>query len=100
MHQIRAHLEYIKHPIANDSMYRKKCEFKKLSFVRDEWKVTDCNDCLNGIEIPYEELWLHAIEYTIEYDKQEKTFRAEQPEWSKPEFKVCEYLKQWEMNHK
>ncbi|KAL7718859.1 RNA pseudouridylate synthase [Entamoeba marina] len=93
MHQIRAHLEYIKHPIANDSMYRKNVNLKIIFF-------TDCNDCLNGIEIPYEELWLHAIEYTIEYDKQEKTFRAEQPEWSKPEFKVCEYLKQWEMNHK
>ncbi|EDR26097.1 ribosomal pseudouridine synthase, putative [Entamoeba dispar SAW760] len=99
MHQIRVHLSYENHPIANDSMYRNKNEYCIHFSIPENWKQPGCKECISGIEIPQENLWLSCIELSVEYHGTIKTFISEIPKWGTKNYDCSKDLQEWRMVH-
>ncbi|GAB5359517.1 hypothetical protein AAMO2058_000550900 [Amorphochlora amoebiformis] len=103
-HQIRAHLRYLGHPIANDVIYggrKDKSNYRtayssqaceKIKDVIEKTLESDCPRCewismaLNG-EIPDSDkpkvcigIWLHAVRY--HFPGLNRTFEVPPPEWA------------------
>lgn len=109
-HQIRLHLEWFKHPIANDPHYNHKMrvsrikkshlpfeleDFSSMTKGEKDWnklcpfcKVKnegkdEMDEAFNDIELSWKYIWLHALQY--EY-KDHWCYKVDQPDWAKPDF--------------
>lgn len=94
-HQIRVHLKWLGHPIANDHKYGGDLSLgsydKPVPVLQDYPKVSWCSECVSGhrdtSHVTKEDLratciWLHAMRYSNPHPKQEWTFEAPLPAWS------------------
>lgn len=100
MHQIRVHLQSIQHPIANDSMYRDREEYTELLTVCEGQRVEGCRECLEGVKVSREELWLHCFSMTVTVGSEKKTFTSKVlPSWATESFECVGYLQEWDAHH-